>query len=137
MSIASRRSRAPARASASTFTLIITAASGAFMIVAGVWAFFAPASFADAVGFAGGGHFVHDAGAFQIGIGATLLLAIAWTDALSVALAGYILGAAVHVVAHLIDLEAGRLGAAEPVALGASVIVALIALGARLKEVGR
>ncbi|PSK66831.1 hypothetical protein B0E53_01166 [Micromonospora sp. MH33] len=45
--------------------------------------------------------------AFQLGIGATLLLALIWADALAVALAGYIVGAAAHTVSHVVDADLG------------------------------
>lgn len=61
--------------------------SGLFMLAAGVWALVSPRSFADVVGFAYSEHFLHDAGAFQIGIGVALLLALVWRDALATALA--------------------------------------------------
>jgi hypothetical protein len=52
---------------------------GLFMLVLGIWAFFAPASFADFVAFPYNRHLLHDVGAFQIGIGTTMLLALMWT----------------------------------------------------------
>ena len=53
---------------------------GLFMLVLGIWAFFAPASFAEFVAFPYNRHLLHDVGAFQIGIGTTMLLALMWTD---------------------------------------------------------
>src|SRR5215203_5951501 len=53
---------------------------GLFMLVLGIWAFFAPASLADFVAFPYNRHLLHDVGAFQIGIGTTMLLALMWTD---------------------------------------------------------
>ncbi|HET7094322.1 MAG TPA: hypothetical protein VFI22_12605, partial [Thermomicrobiales bacterium] len=46
--------------------------AGLFYGVFGVWAFVAPASFADFVAFPFNLHLLHDIGAFQIGIGAAL-----------------------------------------------------------------
>jgi hypothetical protein len=51
------------------FVLAVTLLAGLSMVVAGVWALLWPSSFADAVDFGRHTHFVHDAGAFQIGIG--------------------------------------------------------------------
>src|SRR5688572_5868433 len=49
------------------------------MLVAGAWALASPSTFADVVGFdRAGEHFLHDAGAFQLGIGAGLFLALIW-----------------------------------------------------------
>lgn len=52
-------------------------------------------------------HFLHDIGAFQIGIGATLFAGLMWTDALFVALLGASVGAVLHEVAHIIDRDLG------------------------------
>lgn len=53
-------------------------------------------------------HFIQDIGAFQIGLGVTLLLAVFTPyDALTVALLGVGVGAAGHVVSHLVGLDTG------------------------------
>jgi hypothetical protein len=54
-------------------------------------------------------HFVQDIGAFQIGLGAVLLLAVVWTqaDALTVGLVGVGIGSAAHTVSHVIGRELG------------------------------
>ena len=74
------------------FVLVVTLLAGIITLSAGLWALLAPRSFAEAVRFPYGRHFVHDTGAFQIGIGATLLLALAWRDGLALALAGFLVG---------------------------------------------
>src|SRR5215216_3506429 len=56
--------------------LTVTLLAGLFMTAAAVAALLAPSWFADA-GFPRHTHFVHDAGAFQLDIGASLLLAVA------------------------------------------------------------
>ena len=48
-------------------------------------ALLAPSWFADTAGFPRHTHFVHDAGAFQLGIGVTLFPAVAWRDGLACA----------------------------------------------------
>jgi hypothetical protein len=65
---------------------------GLFTLAFGIWAFFAPASFAEFVAFPYNRHLLHDVGAFQIGIGATMLLALLWADSIMVVLAGYVVG---------------------------------------------
>jgi len=55
----------------------VTLLAGLFMAAAAVAALLAPSWFADAAGFPRHTHFVHDAGAFQLDIGASLLLAVA------------------------------------------------------------
>jgi hypothetical protein len=55
---------------------------GAAMLGFGVWAYAAPESFASFIDYQPyNRHLVHDAGAFQIAIGCTTLLALVWTDA--------------------------------------------------------
>src|SRR5829696_566811 len=81
-----------------------------FWVVVGVWAFLAPQSFYDNIATFEpyNRHFLHDAGAFSLGLGAVLLLALMtpW-DALRVALAGVGVGAVMHVVAHAVDTDLG------------------------------
>lgn len=104
----------PARARPSTAvddraTAALVAAMGAVFLALGLWAFVDPASFyARVAPFPPyHRHFLHDAGAFQIGLGATLLLALRWRDALFVAALGTGLGAALHLLSHLIDRDLG------------------------------
>jgi hypothetical protein len=67
-------------------TAAILAAAAVALVVA-VWALVDPASFADTVKFPTNEHFVHDIGAFQLGIGLTLVLALIWRDPPAVVLA--------------------------------------------------
>lgn len=84
---------------------------GAFFLAFGVWAMVGPESFFDQVAEFQpyNQHFVQDIGAFQIGLGAVLLLAAlpAGADALAVALVGVGVGSAAHVVSHLVGHELG------------------------------
>ena len=113
----------PARSTdrARRFVLTVTLLAGLFMTAAGMAALLAPGWFADAAGFPRHTHFVHDAGAFQFGIGVTLLLAVAWRDGLALALAGFLVANTTHAVNHAVDLDLGghggdSLGAGRPVA---------------------
>ena len=117
------------------FVLLVTLLGGILMLGAGLWAFLAPRSFAEAVGYPYARHFVHDAGAFQVGIGATLLLALAWRDGLALALAGFLVGNSVHALSHVADLGLGG-GGWEPWALAAVSVVVAVALGLRLRAIG-
>jgi hypothetical protein len=88
------------------------AAAGALMFLAlGAWAMAGPQSFFDRVATFEpyNQHFVQDIGAFQIGLGAVLLLAVGTRrpDALAVALLGVGVGSAAHVVSHLIGHDLG------------------------------
>ena len=97
------RSRARHRSVESARPIGMAAAilSAATMVVLGGWAFLQPTSFSDLINYAPyNRHLVHDAGAFQIGIGATLLLALVWTDALLVALTGFVVASGLHTISH-------------------------------------
>ncbi len=106
--------------------------SGLVALAIGIWAFFAPASFAEFVAFPYSRHLMHDVGAFQIGIGATLLLALLWADSIMVALAGYVVGSSLHVVSHIIDRHIGG-NIYETLGLGLLVVIGLAGMYARAR----
>lgn len=114
---------------------MIAAVAGLVLLAGGFWALFAPASFADFAGFPAHTHFSHDLGAFQLGIGATLLLATIWGDALAVALAGFAVAGTVHAINHIVDLDEG--GAVWQLVLLAVLSVAAgTGLALRLRSLG-
>lgn len=88
---------------------LIAAAAGLFFVGLGLWAFFDPRSFFERLATYPpyNRHLFHDIGAFQIGIGVTLLLALRWRDVLGVALAGAGIGSAVHAISHWVDRDLG------------------------------
>jgi hypothetical protein len=55
-------------------------------------------------------HYLPDAGAFQLGLGTSLLSALWWSDALFVALAGWTVGTVFHERSHIIDRDPGGRG---------------------------
>ena len=82
----------------------------AVFIFFGVFALVAPSSFYEAVAEFEpyNAHFLQDIGAFQIGIGVALLLAVSVTsDALAASTLGAGVGSLAHVVSHLLALDAG------------------------------
>jgi hypothetical protein len=83
----------------------------AVFLVFGAWALADPESFFDEVATFEpyNQHFIQDIGAFQIGLGSVLLLAllVPGQDALAVALLGTGAGSAVHVVTHIIGRDLG------------------------------
>src|SRR5215213_2772902 len=99
--------------------------SGLFTLAFGIWVFFAPASFAEFVAFPYNRHLLHDVGAFQIGIGATMLLALLWADSIMVVLAGYVVGSSFHLVSHIIDRHIGGHGY-DPLVLGFLIVIGLV-----------
>ena len=84
---------------------------GAFFLFAGVWAMTAPSSFFEqsAKFQPYNRHFIQDIGAFQIGLGAVLLLAAIWRgrDPLAPTLIGVAIGALAHVVSHVVGRDLG------------------------------
>ena len=105
---------------------------GLFMLVLGIWAFFAPASFADFVAFPYNRHLLHDVGAFQIGLGVAVLLALLWADGVMVVLAGYVVGTGFHLASHIIDRHIGGHGY-DPLVLSLLVGVGLAGMYARVR----
>jgi hypothetical protein len=103
------------------------------MLAAGIWAGAAPHSFARFVDFPYHEHFLHDLGAFQVGIGATLLLALAWRDAPMVALAGFLVANTLHAVSHAVDRDLGG-HASDPYAIGVLSLLAAAALVVRVRQ---
>jgi hypothetical protein len=85
--------------------------AGISFVAVGTWAMLDPASFfASIASFEPyNKHFVQDIGAFQIGLGAVLLLSGASSrpDALVVALLGVGVGATFHFLSHLVGGEHG------------------------------
>jgi len=82
---------------------------GVISIGAGLWAMLAPHAFYDQVATFPpyNRHFIHDIGAFQIGLGSCLIAALAFTDALLVVLIGNALGAIAHFAGHVADRSIG------------------------------
>ena len=107
---------------------IVIGAFGAFTFVFGVWALVDAASFYDNIAKFGqyNRHFLHDVGAFQMGLGACLLFALVWRDdALLAVLGGAAVGATAHEIAHIWDHQLGGRDA-DPFTIGimAAILVA-------------
>jgi PPOX class probable F420-dependent enzyme len=125
------RLSAPAR----IYLVAVTAVAGIVTAGIGIWCLIGPNSFADAVGFETHRHFLHDVGAFQLGLGVTLLLAVIWADALATALAGFIVANTAHTVNHFVDLDVGGTPAQAWI-LGAVSVALALAFGLRLRQLG-
>jgi PPOX class probable F420-dependent enzyme len=120
---------------ARVYLVTVTALVGAATVVVGIWCLIDPTSFADVVKFQAHQHFLHDVGAFQLGLGVTLLLALIWADALTTALAGFLVANTVHTVNHVIDLDEGG-SVAQAWLLGGVSVALLIAFVVRLRQLG-
>lgn len=130
--MASTQAARPPRTS--RLSAVIAGGIGLLMLVLGIWSFVDPASFAAFARFSEHTHYLHDIGAFQIGIGVTLVLALIWDDSLSVALGGFVVGNTLHVTSHLMDLHLGG-RATDWLVLAALSALALVALAARRRQV--
>ena len=110
----------------------VAVVGAASFLALGLWAMVDPESFFDQIATFKpyNQHFVQDIGAFQIGLGAVLLLALlpARPDALAVALLGAGIGSGAHVVSHIVGHDlGGRPESDIPVFTAATVL--LIAAG--------
>ncbi|SFQ31964.1 PPOX class probable F420-dependent enzyme, Rv2061 family [Amycolatopsis arida] len=117
------------------FVTATTGVLGAATFGTGAWALSAPTSFAEFAGFDVHVHFLRDAGAFQLGLGAGLLLALLWADALATVLAGFLLATTVHTVNHAVDLDVGG-SPWQAWSLGAASVLVAAALAVRLRALG-
>lgn len=115
------------------FVRVAVGVFGVTMVVLGLWAWLAPASFAELVDFPVHVHFLHDAGVFQIGIGVGLLTALLVRDALVVVLAGFLVANSLHAVNHGIDLALGGHVTDMP-ALASFSVLAAVALILRVRR---
>ena len=99
-----------------------------FWIVNGLWAFLSPRTFYDRLATFPpyNVHFVHDIGAFSIGLGAVIALALVGWSALRSALVGVGIGSAVHVVSHVVDYDR-KPSVTDIVLLGFFTAVTLVA----------
>jgi PPOX class probable F420-dependent enzyme len=113
----------------------ITVLLALLTLAAGFWGLFAPASFASFVDFPPSAHFAHDAGAFQLGLGAALLLAVVWADGFTVGLGGYLVGGVAHTASHIADRNIGG-ATGQTVLVAVSAALAAVALLERWRQLG-
>lgn len=106
-----------------------------FFLGFGAWALVAPSSFYERIAPwpPYNEHLVHDAGAFQVGVGVALAATLARMRGPLPALAGAVAAAVLHVVAHLIDQgDGGR--SSDPYVLAALALVLFAAFVAELRS---
>ena len=112
---------------------VVAVAVGAGLVVLGIWAMAAPRSFFEQVALFEpyNQHFLQDIGAFQIGLGAVLLLAglVPRAGAVPVALVGVGIGAVFHAISHVVGMDRGGRPSVD-IPLFAVLAVILLAAGA-------
>ncbi len=113
----------------------ICAGAGLFLVALGVWAMADPLSFYEQLATFPpyNKHLFHDVGAFQIGLGAVLLLPLVMKDMTLLALTAVGLGAALHAVSHVIDRDLGG-KTSDPYLLGAFALVLIVGAAFRARE---
>jgi hypothetical protein len=110
------------------FVTIAAIVVGGFMLIFGVWSLLFPRSFDAFIDFPPyNEHLLHDVGAFQIGIGVSVLLSLVWSDSIGVALVGFIVAGAIHSINHALDRHLGG-HPLDQWELAGLVLVALAAL---------
>jgi hypothetical protein len=115
---------------------IIAVLVGVFLVSFGLWAFLWPESFYSSIALFPpyNQHFLHDVGAFQLGLGSALLLTQLWDDALLAVLGGNAVGASVHFVSHLVDRSLGGHPATDLPVLGALSLLLIVAWALRYRQ---
>ncbi len=107
----------------------LVAVVGVMATVLGLWALATPQSFYDQVAVYPpySPHLVHDLGAFQAGLGLSLLASLRWPALLPGALAANLVAALLHTLAHVEDLGRGGHFYDMPVVAAVAVILVLAA----------
>lgn len=115
---------------------LVAAGVGLVLVAGGIWAMVDPRSFYDQLATYPpyNRHFLHDIGAFQTAIGATLLFTFLWADGLLVALAGASVGSVLHFVSHVVDHDLGG-RTTDPAALGLLALMVAAAAVWRRREI--
>jgi hypothetical protein len=108
----------------------VTLVGAAAFAIPGAWAFLAPASFYEHVAVFPpyNRHFLHDVGAFRLGVGAALALAPAGWPGPRIALFGAATAATAHAVSHVVDRGLGGRDSDVPALALLAVALVLAAL---------
>lgn len=117
---------------------LVATAAAAFYLGIGVWAFAAPASFFARIATFPpyNEHFLHDIGAFTIGLGAAAVAGLLVSDGLTATLAGVAVGSVLHEAAHVMDRALGG-KPSDPWLLGLLALVVVAGAVAAARSVGR
>jgi hypothetical protein len=114
---------------------VVVALVAVFFVALGVWALLSPLTFYEQLATYPpyNKHLFHDVGAFQVGIGATLLFALFRRDALQVALLGTSVGTVLHAISHIVDRDLGG-ESTDPFLLSALALVVLLTTAAYMSQ---
>jgi hypothetical protein len=114
---------------------VVAALVAVFFVALGIWALLSPLTFYEQLATYPpyNKHLFHDVGAFQVGIGATLLFALFRKDALQVALLGTSVGTVLHAISHIVDRDLGG-KSTDPFLLSALALVVLLATAAYMSQ---
>jgi len=119
------------------FVTIAAIVAGGFMLVFGVWSLLFSRSFAALIDFPPYNlHLLHDVGAFQIGIGVSVLVSLIWSDSIGVALVAFIVAGTIHSINHALDRDLGG-HSSDQWGLGGLVLLAVAALIIHLRSGSR
>jgi hypothetical protein len=115
--------------SAERFVRGVLIAGSAVFVAGGAWCFVDPASFYDQVALFEpyNRHFLHDIGAFQLGLGTALGLGLTRMDGRRLALWAAAVASVLHAVSHAVDSE---LGGRETDVFALSLLAAIFVSGA-------
>jgi hypothetical protein len=118
-----------------TIARVLVGLCAVFLLGSGLFALLAPEAFYSMAAMYPpyNRHFIHDIGAFMLGLGAGLALALVVTDALLVALAATAVGGVAHFLSHLADRELGGLPT-DPLTFG---VFALVVVGLTVWRIRR
>ena len=117
---------------------VLAAIVGIFYVLTGAWSFLFPAYFYTMVATFSpyNLHLLHDAGAFQVGLGAVLVLSALTGKGLVPALTGVMLASILHLGAHLLDIRLGGHPTTDLPVLTLIVVVLAVALYLELRRRG-
>ena len=115
-----------------TLTRVAGTIAAVFYGLPGLYAFFAPQSFAENIATFPpySRHLIHDIGSFMIGLAVVSVAALVWSDAVSVAFAGVATASAFSGTAHILDYHLGG-RPVDPVFLYGLAVLLTVALVAR------
>lgn len=115
---------------------VIVVLVGVFLVGLGLWALLSPTTFYSTIALFQpyNQHFLHDVGAFQVGLGTAMLLTQLWEDSLLVVLAGTATGATLHFASHVVDRSLGGHPATDLPFLGGLALLLVAAWALRLRQ---